>query len=71
MIIIFYFIIAELLQIPNSAIICWFLIAEYFFYGTGHQPTFSTIQWDAALVGTHGFFYTNIVPTILIGNLFY
>ncbi|KAG8040054.1 hypothetical protein G9C98_001170 [Cotesia typhae] len=57
----------ELLQIPNSAIICWFLIAEYFFYGTGHQPTFSTIQWDAALVGTHGFFYTNIVPTILIG----
>ncbi|KAH0561166.1 hypothetical protein KQX54_013914 [Cotesia glomerata] len=57
----------ELLQIPNSAIFCWFLIAEYFFYGTGHQPTFSTIQWDAALVGSHGFFYTNIVPTVLIG----
>ncbi|XP_014298146.1 GPI ethanolamine phosphate transferase 3 isoform X2 [Microplitis demolitor] len=56
----------ELLQIPNSAVFCWFLIAEYFFYGTGHQPTFSTIQWDAALVGTNGQFYKNILPTILI-----
>lgn len=66
----FGFIIEELLQIPNSAVFCWFLIAEYFFYGTGHQPTFSTIQWDAALVGTNGQFYKNILPTILIGNSF-
>lgn len=49
---------------------CWFLIAEYFFYGTGHQPTFPTIHWDAAFVGTGGHFYGTFFAAILIGNIF-
>ena len=28
--------------------------AGLFFYGTGHQPTFNTIQWSAAFVGFSG-----------------
>lgn len=50
------------------ALVCWFLIAEYFFYGTGHQPTFPTIHWEAAFVGTGGHFYGNLLPAILIGT---
>ncbi|KAF7995365.1 hypothetical protein HCN44_006472 [Aphidius gifuensis] len=57
----------ELLQIPSSSIFCWFLIAEYYFYGTGHQPTFPTIYWDAAFIGTGGHFYGNLIPALLIG----
>ncbi|KAK0085316.1 hypothetical protein PV325_005426 [Microctonus aethiopoides] len=59
--------IGQLFQIPSTAIFCWFLIAEYFFYGSGHQPTFSTIYWDAAFIGTGGHYYGNIIPAILIG----
>ncbi|XP_031826579.1 phosphatidylinositol glycan anchor biosynthesis class O [Nomia melanderi] len=59
--------ISELVEVPTSALVCWFLIAEYFFYGTGHQSTFSTIHWDAAFVGTGGHFYGNFIPAILIG----
>uniref|UniRef100_A0A0C9PZY4 PIGO_0 protein n=1 Tax=Fopius arisanus TaxID=64838 RepID=A0A0C9PZY4_9HYME len=59
--------IYELMQVSNTAVLSWFLIAEYFFYGTGHQPTFPTIYWDAAFVGTEGHYYGNIIPAILIG----
>ncbi|XP_015437808.1 PREDICTED: GPI ethanolamine phosphate transferase 3 [Dufourea novaeangliae] len=59
--------ISELVEVPTSALVCWFLIAEYFFYGTGHQPTFPTIHWEAAFVGTGGHFYGNLLPAILIG----
>ncbi|XP_015108487.1 GPI ethanolamine phosphate transferase 3 [Diachasma alloeum] len=59
--------ISELMHVPDTAIFCWFLIAEYFFYGTGHQPTFPTIYWDAAFVGTGGHYYGNIIPAVLIG----
>lgn len=58
---------AELLEVSTPALLCWFLIAEYFFYGTGHQPTFPTIHWDAAFVGTGGHFYGSFLPAILIG----
>ncbi|XP_058810269.1 GPI ethanolamine phosphate transferase 3 isoform X3 [Phymastichus coffea] len=37
----------QLLHVPSSIILCWFLIAEYFFYATGHQSSFSTIHWEA------------------------
>lgn len=43
------------------------MIYEYFFYGTGHQPTFPTIHWDAAFVGTGGHFYGTFFAAILIG----
>ncbi|XP_053994617.1 GPI ethanolamine phosphate transferase 3 isoform X1 [Hylaeus volcanicus] len=59
--------ISELVEVSTPALICWFLIAEYFFYGTGHQPTFPTIHWDAAFVGTGGHFYGSFLPAILIG----
>ncbi|XP_012284367.1 GPI ethanolamine phosphate transferase 3 isoform X2 [Orussus abietinus] len=59
--------VVELLDVPSSSLLCWFLIGEYFFYGTGHQPTFSTIHWDAAFIGTGGRYYGNLLPAILIG----
>lgn len=43
-------------------------MAEYFFYGTGHQATFPTIHWDAAFIGIGGHYYGNIIPAILIGK---
>lgn len=58
---------SDLVNVPTSTLLCWFLIAEYFFYGTGHQATFPKIQWDAAFVGTGGHFYGHILPAILIG----
>ncbi|XP_033210819.1 GPI ethanolamine phosphate transferase 3 isoform X2 [Belonocnema kinseyi] len=57
--------IDELLRVPDSALLCWYLVAEYFFYGTGHQPAFPTIHWDAAFVGVDN--NNNIVQAILIG----
>ncbi|CAL7935632.1 unnamed protein product [Xylocopa violacea] len=61
--------ISELVEVPIPVLLCWFLIAEYFFYGTGHQPTFPTIHWDAAFVGTGGHFYGSLLPTILIAKV--
>lgn len=48
-------------------LLCWFLLAEYFFYATGHQATFATIHWHAAFVGTGGHFYGNLISALLIG----
>ncbi|KAG8236339.1 hypothetical protein J437_LFUL010473 [Ladona fulva] len=42
------------------------MLSTYFFYATGHQPTLSSIQWDAAFVGTGGKFSTHAVPAFLI-----
>ncbi|OXU29143.1 hypothetical protein TSAR_006404 [Trichomalopsis sarcophagae] len=57
----------ELLHVPNPAILCWFLIAEYFFYATGHQPSFSTIHWDAGFIGIDGSLQLNSIRAMLIG----
>ncbi|GAB1865544.1 GPI ethanolamine phosphate transferase 3 [Camponotus japonicus] len=59
--------ISELMDVSMPVLFCWFLLAEYFFYGTGHQATFPTIHWHAAFVGTGGYFYGNIVSAILVG----
>ncbi|XP_012257030.2 GPI ethanolamine phosphate transferase 3 [Athalia rosae] len=59
--------INELFNIPTPSLLSWFLISEYFFYATGHQPTFSKIHWDAAFVGTGGVFQTNVISAMLIG----
>ncbi|XP_076760282.1 phosphatidylinositol glycan anchor biosynthesis class O isoform X2 [Xylocopa sonorina] len=61
--------VSELVEVPIPVLLCWFLVAEYFFYGTGHQPTFPTIHWDAAFVGTGGHFYGNLLPAILIAKV--
>lgn len=44
----------QLLSTSWPAVVCWSLLAQYAFYGTGHQATFSSIHWDAAMVGTSG-----------------
>ncbi|XP_011872459.1 PREDICTED: GPI ethanolamine phosphate transferase 3 isoform X2 [Vollenhovia emeryi] len=59
--------ISELVDVSMPVLLCWFLLAEYFFYGTGHQATFPTIHWHAAFVGTGGHFYGNLVSATLIG----
>lgn len=41
-------------------------LAIYFFYGTGHQPTFPNIVWEAAFVGTGGTFTSNYIPAALV-----
>ena len=55
------------MHVPNHEILCWFLTAEYFFYATGHQPTFATIHWEAGFVGVDGSLQLNFIRAILIG----
>nr|CAD7459859.1 unnamed protein product [Timema tahoe] len=57
----------QLFIVPWSSVLSWGLLASYFFYGTGHQPTFPNIQWEAAFVGTGGIFHTHVVPALLVG----
>lgn len=43
------------------------MLAQYFFYGTGHQPSFPAISWEAAFVGTAGtYLQNNYVQAVLI-----
>lgn len=44
----------QLLYSSWPTVLCWSLLAQYTFYATGHQATFPSIQWDAAMVGTSG-----------------
>ena len=43
--------ITDLLQVQWAEVIGWHLFEGLFFYGTGHQTTFPTIQWSAAFIG--------------------
>lgn len=61
------FVAAQMFSVPWSSVICWGFLTMYFFYGTGHNPTFPGIQWDAAFVGTSGQFSNHIVPALLVG----
>lgn len=58
----------QMFHVPWSYVLIWGLLASYFFYGTGHQPTFPGIHWYAAFVGTGGQFTSNIIPGILVGK---
>nr|CAI5833623.1 unnamed protein product [Callosobruchus analis] len=61
----------QLFDVPNISILIWIIMSQYFFYGTGHQPTFPNISWEAAFVGTTGIFSNNIIPgTLIIINTF-
>jgi phosphatidylinositol glycan class O len=60
------FVTAQLFSVPWSSVICWGFLTTYFFYGTGHNPTFPGIQWEAAFVGTGGQFSNHIVPALLV-----
>lgn len=67
----------DLIQVHWSDVIGWHLLEGLFFYGTGHQPTFPTIQWGAAFIGgfsgvEYGSSETNpifgyILPMLFIG----
>ena len=69
--------IADLLQVQWAEVIGWHLFEGLFFYGTGHQTTFPTIQWSAAFIGgfsgaEYGSSETNailgyILPALFIG----
>ena len=67
---------SDLLNVPLSAVIGWWLLEAFFFFATGHQPTFPTIQWGAAFVGFSGDSYGDananalqsfVLPALLIG----
>ncbi|XP_063922047.1 GPI ethanolamine phosphate transferase 3-like [Zophobas morio] len=58
--------VEQLFDIPNMSLLVWVILAQYFFYGTGHQPSFPNIIWDAAFVGTTGVFKHNFIPGSLI-----
>lgn len=46
-------------------------MSHYFFYATGHHPTFPNIAWEAAFVGTGPVFEYNFIPaTLIIINTF-
>ncbi|XP_014225426.1 GPI ethanolamine phosphate transferase 3 [Trichogramma pretiosum] len=59
--------IKELMHTPNHVILCWFLLSEYFFYATGHQPIFSAIHWEAGFLGFDSSLELNKIRAILIG----
>ena len=56
----------KLLEIPSTSLLLWTMLPVYFFYGTGHQPTFPNIVWEAAFIGTGENFSNNFIPGALI-----
>ena len=44
-------VVSRLYHVPWSTVIGWHLMEQFYFYATGHQPTFPTIPWSAAFVG--------------------
>ena len=44
----------ELFTPSWQSVVAWWLLETLFFYATGHQPTFPTLQWSAAFVGVSG-----------------
>jgi phosphatidylinositol glycan class O len=67
--------IGDLMHVPWTSVIGWALLEGLYFYGTGHQPTFPSIQWGAAFVGFSGTNYGGSdflgisfwLPALLIG----
>ncbi len=62
----------DLFNVPWSAVVGWWVLESLFFFVTGHQPTFSTLQWTAAFAGFSGADYgtgtlNNLVPVLLVG----
>lgn len=44
------FFIDELYTVSWLYILLWTLSSSYWFYGTGHNPSFPAIHWNAAFV---------------------
>merc|ERR1719295_331277 len=71
-------VLARLYHVPWSAVIGWHGLEQFYFYATGHQPTFPTIPWNAAFVGgfnsaeygastSESVVTSYIVPAVLVG----
>lgn len=61
----------DLFDVPNIAILIWVITSHYFFYGSGHQPSLSNIDWNSALVGTTSILNYNFIPgTLVVVNTF-
>lgn len=43
--------LSDLFVVPWTEVIGWWMMEALFFYATGHQTTFPSIQWNAAFVG--------------------
>lgn len=57
----------ECLQPQFSMIVTWFLLVNYGFYATSHQPTISQIDWNAAFVGrTANADHSNAISAVLV-----
>jgi phosphatidylinositol glycan class O len=57
---------AQLLYAPWYAVTAWGTLVMTSYYGTGHQTTFPSIQWQAAFVGTSGEFSSQIIPGLMV-----
>lgn len=53
-----------LLAVPWFSVLCWALSSSHFFYGTGHQASFLSIQWDSA--GIFGEVTSTFLPGVLV-----
>ncbi|KAK6179351.1 hypothetical protein SNE40_011734 [Patella caerulea] len=49
-----------------SAVVTLGMMTSHFFYGTGHQATIPSLQWNAAFTGFYGDFNNNILPALLM-----
>lgn len=59
--------VKECLQPHFSLIVTWFLLVNFGFYATSHQPTISQIDWSPAFVGrTANFDNSNVISAILV-----
>ena len=59
--------VKECLQPQFSLVVTWFLLVNFGFYATSHQPTISQIDWNAAFVGrSSNNDHSNIISAVLV-----
>lgn len=62
-----YLFIDQLSIVPWWSIICWGLSAVHFFYTTGHQATFPSLDWNSAFIlSSSGQLESHVLPAILV-----
>ncbi len=70
--------LVDLLEVPWECVLGWWLLENFYFYSTGHQPTFPSIHWHSAFIGFSGSDYGSsssgasilasvVLPAALIG----
>lgn len=57
----------DCLQPQFAVVVSWFVLVNYGFYATSHQPTISQIDWSPAFVGrAANFDHSNVISAILV-----